>query len=237
MRLQKFMAGCGIASRRSCEDIIRAGRVTINGNVVNEMGQKIDPNIDCIKVDGKIITLINNKIILMMNKPVGYLTTMNDPQGRPTIKDLIDCNKYKGIFPIGRLDKDTSGLLLLTNDGDLAYKCMHPSTHFPKKYIAKIDGYISDDSANQLRNGIDIGGYVTQPAKIKILKRNKVFSKIEIVIYEGKKRQIRYMCKATGHEVKELKRIEYGNLELGNLEVSKIRELNLEEIEKIRSYF
>lgn len=233
MRLQKYMAKCGIASRRKSEEIILEGRVKVNDIVVKELGMTINPKKDIVKVDNKIIKLEENKIYIMLNKPKGYVTTVKDKHSEKIVLDLINGVKER-IYPVGRLDVDTTGLLLLTNDGDLAYKLTHPSYEIPKKYIALVKGIPNNKKLYKFRKGLKIDGRMTAEAYIKILKRNRDTSLLEISIHEGRNRQVRKMCKYIGHPVIQLERVAIGKLELGNLGIGEWRYLTSKEIEYLK---
>ena len=209
-RLQKFMASCGVASRRGCEKIIESGRVKVNGVVVKELGIKINIDSDEIFVDDNRIFPEEKKVYIMLNKPEGYLCTLKDERGRKTVLDLVKVRER--IFPIGRLDYDTSGLLIMTNDGDVYNKVIHPRKSIDKVYEATIKGLPSREEIKRFCNGIDIGDYITAPANFKIISGNEDKSKVEITIHEGKKRQIRRMCKAIMHPVITLRRISIGKI-------------------------
>ena len=234
MRLQKFMSRCGIASRRKSEEIILQGKVKVNGNIVKELGVKIDPDKDTIEIEGNILKLEENKVYILLNKPVGYITTMSDEFNRKKVIDLLIDIKER-VYPVGRLDYDTSGLLLLTNDGDLAYKLTHPKYEVEKKYIAKVKGIPTEKELSQFRNGLQIEDYVTSKAKIKIIDREKDNSTLEVVIHEGKNRQVRKMCSKIGHQVVELKRVEMGDIKLGNIKEGKWRHLNPKEVDYLKN--
>lgn len=233
MRLQKYMAKCGIASRRKSEEIILEGRVKVNDIFVKELGVTINPKKDIVKVDNKIIKLEENKIYIMLNKPKGYVTTVKDKHSEKIVLDLINGVKER-IYPVGRLDVDTTGLLLLTNDGDLAYKLTHPSYEIPKKYIALVKGIPNNKKLYKFRKGLKIDGRMTAEAYIKILKRNRDTSLLEISIHEGRNRQVRKMCKYIGHPVIQLERVAIGKLELGNLGIGEWRYLTSKEIEYLK---
>jgi 23S rRNA pseudouridine2605 synthase len=238
-RLQKYMARCGIASRRKCEQIILEGKVKVNDKIVNELGVKINPENDGVFYNGKRILPEENKLYIMLNKPEGYITSVKDEKGRKTILDIIKVNER--IYPIGRLDYDSSGLLLLTNDGDIYNKIIHPRVEVDKKYIALCKGIFSSEEIRKFESGIDIGGYITSDAKIKVIskekdiKTNNSNSLVEITIHEGKNRQIRRMCSALGHDVITLKRIAIGNIKLGYLKRGEWRSLTEEELKYINS--
>lgn len=233
MRLQKYMAKCGIASRRKSEEIILEGRVKVNDIFVKELGMTINPKKDIVKVDNEIIKLEENKIYIMLNKPKGYVTTVKDKHSEKIVLDLINGVKER-IYPVGRLDVDTTGLLLLTNDGDLAYKLTHPSYEIPKKYIALVKGIPNNKKLYKFRKGLKIDGRMTAEAYIKILKRNRDTSLLEISIHEGRNRQVRKMCKYIGHPVIQLERVAIGKLELGNLGIGEWRYLTSKEIEYLK---
>lgn len=230
-RLQKYMASCGIASRRKCEELILSGRVKVNGNVISELGYKVSQD-DKVYLDEKVIFPEINKVYIALNKPTGYVSTVSDERGRKTILDLIDVNER--IYPIGRLDYDTSGLILLTNDGDIYNKIIHPREEKVKVYVAEIKGILSQSEIKSFNNGLDIGYYITAPAKIKIIKTHENTSEVEIIIHEGKNRQIRRMCEKINHKVIKLKRISVGKIFLGNLKEGKWRYLSQDEISYLK---
>lgn len=232
MRLQKFLASCGVASRRKSEELIRDGRVKINDKVVTKMGIKVDPETDSVSVDGKDIVLEGHKIYILLNKPEGYVTTVREQFNRKKVTDLVDV-PYR-IFPVGRLDYNTSGLLILTNDGELTYRLTHPKFEVPKTYIAKIRGTPDKRKLNNFQDGLKIGNYITSPAEIKILKKIDGDCLVEITIREGRNRQVRRMCSAIGHPVLKLKRIKMGKINIGNLKVGDWRYLNKEEIKYLK---
>lgn len=232
-RLQKYMSRCGVASRRKCEELILKGMVKVNGTVIQELGTKVTPSEDIVSVNGKNIFPEENKIYIALNKPTGYVTTVKDEMDRPTVIDLI--NVEERIYPIGRLDFDTSGLLLLTNDGDIYNKVIHPRKAINKTYIAIINGFLNDKKIQSFRSGIDIGGYVTAPADIQLLRQFKDTSEVKITIHEGKNRQIRRMCDKIGNSVLELKRVSVGNIKLGTLKLGLWRNLTDEEINYLKN--
>jgi 23S rRNA pseudouridine2605 synthase len=233
-RLQKILARSGASSRRKAEEMIKDGRVAVDGVVVREMGLKFDPKRHSVTLDGKIISIDEEKIYILLNKPRGYVTTLNDPQGRPIVTALLR-DVQERVFPVGRLDLDTEGALLLTNDGSLAQRVQHPSFEVNKTYRAKVSGRPSAEKLERLANGIEIEGRMTSPAHLKILKSVSQTTIIEIVIHEGRKRQVRKMFAAIGHRVLELKRIAYGGLQLGSLARGKYRYLKPNEIALIFS--
>lgn len=232
-RLQKYMASCGIASRRKCEEIILSGKVKVNGVVVNELGTKVNPGDDKVEYDGKLIIKEENKVYILLNKPEGYITSVKDEKDRKTVIDLVKVKER--IYPIGRLDYDSSGLIILTNDGSIYNKIIHPSVELTKKYIAVVQGEFKKSELESFKAGVDIGGYITAPAEIKLLKFEDGKSTVEIGIHEGKNRQIRRMCSALNHEVLALKRIAIGKIKLGTMKRGEYRNLTMEELEYINS--
>ncbi len=233
-RLQKVLAEYGIASRRKCEQLMVEGRVKVNGIIVTELGTKVDKFEDKIELnDDKLISL-DEKVYVLLNKPIGYITSVKDQFDRPVVTDLLKNLKVR-IYPVGRLDYDTEGLLILTNDGDLAYKLTHPKHQINKKYIALVSGIVQDEDIERFKSGLFIDDYKTAPAILKILKRNKDTSLINVTIHEGKNRQVRKMCEAIGHKVIDLKRISMGNISLGELESGKYRLLNEKEITYLKT--
>jgi len=231
MRLHKFLAVCGVASRRSAEKLVAAGRVSVNGNVVSNFRRGVDPETDDIRLDGKRVEP-QSKVYIMLNKPRGYLTTMYDPHGRRTISELV-ADVPQRVFPVGRLDKDTEGLLLMTNDGEVTYRLTHPKFEIKKTYEAVVSGTVTDDSLEKLRTGVQLSDGVTSPAEVRVLLRQGNSTSIEICITEGKKRQIRRMCSAVGHEVVELKRIATAGVLLRDVAPAKWRYLTREEISQL----
>ncbi|HHY70599.1 MAG TPA: rRNA pseudouridine synthase [Thermoanaerobacterales bacterium] len=234
MRLQKYLSRAGVASRRKSEDLILQGRVKVNGKVVNKLGAKVDPDEDRIEVDGKIRQIKKHYIYIIMNKPKGILTTVKDQFGRPTVIDLLK-GVNERVFPVGRLDKDTEGLLLLTNDGEVTYKLTHPKYEIAKAYVAQIRGVVSNEDIKTLEQGVILEDGITSPAKVKILKNLHDSTIIEIKIHEGRNRQIRRMCYAICHPVIYLQRTRIGKLSLKDLKIGKWRYLNPKEIKYIRS--
>lgn len=231
-RLQKYIARCGISSRRKAEDLILTGCVKVNGIVVTELGTKINPEKDVVLVDNKKISETEGFIYIKLYKPEGYVTTVKDQFGRKTVIDLVDISER--IYPIGRLDYNTSGLLLLTNDGDLANKLMHPKYHIYKTYIAEVEGRMSDEAVMRLKSGVKIEDYKTAPAIVNIVKISSNSSIVQVSIYEGKNRQVRKMLDAVGHPVRTLKRISFGKINLGDLKPGAWVHLNEEEIKFLK---
>lgn len=228
MRLNKYIAGSGICSRRKADELTLNGNVKINGVTVKTPGYQVYPE-DRVEVNGRSIFLSEKKIYIALNKPVGYVTTMSDEKSRPTVADLIS-DIPERIFPVGRLDYNTSGLLIMTNDGELANRLSHPSNHVEKMYRARVSGILSNKKLNALRKGVDIGGFITSPAKVKLVKQTERSAIVDIIIHEGKNRQVRKMFKAIGSPVQELKRIAIGNLQLSRLKEGTYRKLSKEEI-------
>jgi len=236
VRLQKYIAHAGVASRRKAEELIRSGKVKVNGTVITDMGVVINPEVDVVSVNDHIIHLDEKKVYIMLYKPEGYVTTVSDQFNRPTVMDLIR-DIPERIYPVGRLDYDTSGLLLMTNDGELAFRLTHPKFSIIKKYICRIQGVPTEEQLNQLRKGIDIGGYVTAPAYVQILKQSKHSRDclVEVRIHEGKNRQIRKMFDKINHPVIQLKRVAIGDLSLKGLQVGQWRHLTEKEIRYLKT--
>jgi len=222
------MANCGVASRRSSEKIIIEKRVRVNGLEVDQMGYIVHEG-DVVEVDGNIISLETKKIYVILNKPTGYITTVSDEQNRPTVLDLV-ADIPERIFPVGRLDYNTKGLLLLTNDGDFSYKLTHPKHNINKTYVAKVKGIIDINSIEKLEIGVDIGGYITEKSEAKILKIGNDYSVVRLIISEGKNRQVRRMFKSVGHEVVELERTAIGKITAKHLKEGCYRMLTKEEV-------
>jgi pseudouridine synthase len=233
-RLQKVLAKAGIASRRGSEELIRQGKVRVDGRVVTEMGTKVDPETQKIECEGFTLASQEEKVYILLHKPTGYLSTVDDPQGRPIVTDLLK-NIKERVYPVGRLDLDTEGALLLTNDGELAQKILHPSHEVDKTYVAKVKGVPGKKKLGALSKGIELEGRKTWPASIKVLKTEAHSAVIQIIIHEGRKRQVRKMFEAIGHPVLGLKRIAYGKLKLGELRPGKYRFLTPEDIKFIFS--
>lgn len=231
-RLQKILAQCGVASRRAVEELILQGRVIVNGRRAT-LGMKADPERDHIKVDGRLIRGFEPKVYLMFNKPRNCITSMYDPQGRPVIKDFLKKVRVR-VFPVGRLDYDSEGLLLLTNDGELSNAILHPRQEIPKTYLVKVKGILKDEEILKLEKGVKLKEGITAPAKVRKIKKADTNSWIEIIIHEGRKRQIRRMLEKMGHLVLKLKRIKIDGLELGELQVGGYRYLTLEEIKRLK---
>ncbi len=235
IRLQKYLAEAGIASRRKAEELIQQGKVKVNDSIVMELGTKINPEKDKIEYEGKRITIEDEKVYILLNKPIGFVTTAKDQFKRDSVLDLVKVRQR--IVPVGRLDMYTSGALLLTNDGDFVYQVTHPKHEIEKTYTVTMKGIISKTSIEMLKRGVKIEDYVTRPAKVKILKieEEKNQSRLEITIHEGKNRQVRKMCETVGHKVLALHRSKIAGIGVKELPLGKWRYLNKNEINKILS--
>lgn len=235
VRLQKFMADCGVASRRKSEELISSGRVRINDKVVKELGTKITAGRDKVTLDGNPVRdrAHGRHAYYILNKPRGYLVTADDPDKRKTIYELLKDVKER-VVPVGRLDRDSEGLLLLTNDGDLAYRLMHPSYKVEKEYEVRLNGRVLAGKLAHLREGVEITGGVTLPAKVQVIDENENGTRLSITLNEGRKRQIRQMCEALGFEVRRLFRVREGKITLGRLRPSQYRKLTEAEIKQLR---
>lgn len=231
MRVQKFLSKAGIASRRKAEEMMTAGRVSVNGEQCKELGTKVDPDNDRVEVDGNLVTLPTNFVYLLVNKPRGYITTLDDPEDRPIVVDLLP-KKMPRVWPVGRLDWDSEGLLLMTDDGDLTNALTHPSHHIPKGYAVKIRGKLSDDNPAlaTLKEGVEIDGRLTAPAQIAIRGFTEKHTWVEFVIEEGRNRQIRRMCEAVGWTVLRLRRIALGPLTIEGVSPGEYRSLSSDEV-------
>jgi 23S rRNA pseudouridine2605 synthase len=227
-RLQKILSTAGVASRREAEKYISAGRVTVNGVVVSELGAKAEPGKDRIAVDGKELAFPERKLYVLLNKPVGYVTTMKDPQGRPVVVDLVKDLKER-VYPVGRLDYNTEGLLLLTNDGEWANRLMHPRHEVEKEYLVRVRGAVAPEQLRKLGEGVELEDGTTAPAKAILLRETGSSTWISLSIHEGRYRQVRRMCEAVSLTVVRLKRIRYGTLELGHMKPGEHRLLTQEE--------
>lgn len=233
VRLQKYLSECGVASRRKSEELIAAGKVKVNGRIA-QIGDKIDPVRDTVTVFGKRVQRTNQLIYILLHKPRGFVTTLSDERGRKCVIDLLG-DVQQRVYPIGRLDKDSEGLLLLTNDGEFANLMMHPSHHIPKHYRVTIRPSITDDQIAQMTEGMVIDGRKTAPAKVRILEKQENRVVLEIILYEGRNRQIRKMCEQLELDVARLKRTAMGPVRLGMLPQGQWRELTAEEVEKLRN--
>lgn len=233
MRLNKYIAQSGIASRRKADEMTLEGKVKINGLVMKKPGYDVVEG-DVVEIAGNIIEPTQKLVYIMLNKPTGFVTTSSDEEGRLTVLDLLT-DVAERVFPIGRLDYNTSGMLLFTNDGDLAYRLTHPKHHIYKTYRARVNGILSETRAAKLRNGVDIGGFVTSKANVEVVKGGDHSTIIEIQIYEGKNRQVRKMLAAVGNKVVDLERVAIGDLYLGRLKEGHYRKLTQKEIDYLKN--
>ena len=232
-RLQKYLAECGIASRRKCEEYITQGKVQVNGKTITELGVKVNPEKDKITFEGKNVKQEERKVYILLNKPIGYVTTSDEQFGRDKVLDLVKVRER--VVPVGRLDMYTSGALILTNDGDFVYKVTHPKHEITKTYTVTVKGIIKNEEVEQLRKGVKIDDYTTGPAKVKILKTDeeKDISRLEITIHEGKNRQVRRMCESVGRRVIALHRSKIGNIGVKDIELGKWRYLKDFEVKNL----
>lgn len=242
MRLQRFLARAGVASRRGSENLMTAGRVTVNGIVVSELGSKVDPRVDEVAVDGKVVRLADEHVYLMLNKPRGYLTTMSDPRGRACVASLVPLDRHPGLYPVGRLDGDTTGLLLFTTNGDAGQRLLHPSRHVWKHYVALVRGVPTSAQLDRLRRGVRLDDGPAAPAEARLLEADDPLcapvaaegmpyghSVVGLTIHEGRKHQVKRMLAAIGHEVVRLHRDQFGPLELTDVQPGCWRMLTPEE--------
>ncbi len=232
-RIQKILAKSGIASRREAERMVVEGRVSVNGKIVETLGSKADPSRDSIKVDGKRVAHFEPKVIFLLNKPRGYLSTVKDPKGRPTIMDLLK-NVKRRVYPVGRLDFDAEGLLLLTNDGDLAHLFSHPRFSVPKTYLVKVAGVPEEKKLARLRRGVRLEDGEAKAVSCSLIRQREKNSWVRVVVTEGRNHLVKRMFSAIGHTVLKLKRVEYGPIRLGDLPFGQFRRLTPEEMEKIK---
>lgn len=232
MRLQKYLASCGVASRRRAEQMIAEGQVNVNGRVMTEMGVQVEET-DEIRVNGELVKPEAVKKYVLYHKPIGEVTTVSDPEGRPTVMDHFR-NYPVRLYPVGRLDFDSEGLLLLTNDGDLAERMMHPSNEVDKTYLARVTGSVSLESVRDLRMGVMLDDHKTSPAKVRIIKQETFATVVLVTIHEGRNRQVRRMFEAVGHRVLMLRRVKFGPLELGDLPRGQWREMTDAEVQKLK---
>ena len=233
IRLQKHLAECGVASRRKAEELIEAGKVKINGHIA-ELGAKVDPRRDKVTVRGKAVVPVNEKVYIMLNKPRGFVTTMSDELGRKTVSDLV-ADAGNRIFPVGRLDRDSEGLLIMTNDGDFANKLTHPSSHVNKTYRVTVKGVAEEEQLLKMKEGIVLDGRKTLPCDCFVAERKPDRTVLIFVLSEGRNRQIRRMCEEVGLEVLRLKRTEIAGVKLGMLPQGKWRPLNEREMRRLTS--
>lgn len=236
MRLQKYIANSGYCSRRKAEELILNGKVYVNGIIVTELGTKVDSDKDEVIINNKRLKLIKGYSYILLNKPVGYVTTAKDQFDRPTVLDLVG-GAGNGLLPVGRLDMYTSGALILTNDGDFIYKVTHPKHEIEKTYNATVRGIITDEDVEKLKKGVEIGDYISGKAKVRILKidKEKNISRVEITIHEGKNREVRKMCEAVGKKVIALHRSKIGQIEVKSLKIGEWRYLSDKEIDTLKN--
>lgn len=232
VRLQKFLADAGVASRREGERLIQGGRVEVNGRVVTTLGVRVEPEHDRVRVDGRPVRPVGRKAYYLLNKPKGMITSSSDPEGRPTVVDLLQGVRER-VFPVGRLDWNSEGLLILTNDGDLTYRLTHPANHVPKVYRVKVRGSLEEQDVKALRRGMVLDGRRTLPARVERISA-QVNSWLEVTLYEGRKNQIRKMLERLGHRVQKLKRIAIGPIRDRALKPGEWRRLTPDEVRRLR---
>jgi 23S rRNA pseudouridine2605 synthase len=233
-RLPKLLARAGLGSRRASERLITEGRVTVDGQVVADPSAQVDVEHSVVRADGRLVRVSAARRYVLLNKPPGLLTARRDDRGRPTVMECLPAEWHAHIFPVGRLDKDTTGLLLLTDDGDLAYRCLHPSHHVPKTYRATVARAPSEKALRQLRQGVDLDDGLTAPAEVWLKRTTREGAQVEITLREGRNRQVRRMFGMVGHPVLALERLSMGPLHLGNLAEGEWRELREEEVKALR---
>lgn len=231
MRINRYLAACGVAGRRACDKLVAEGRVKVNGKIAG-LGSEVDDG-DRVEVDGKAVTIKKNEYY-MLHKPKGYLSTVSDDRGRKTVMDILGDGVGR-VYPVGRLDYDSEGLLILTTDGELAQHLTHPSNEVPKTYVAKVEGRLTEADLNPIRSGIEIDGYVTKKCRAHIIETNKEFTRVELTLREGKNREIRKMFAAIGREVILLKRTKIGDLTLRGLDRGAFRKLTPAEVQYLKS--
>ena len=234
MRLQKYMALCGVASRRKAEEMIAEGKVAVNGVTITEMGVQVEDG-DEVRVDGKVIRPEEVKRYVMYHKPAGEVTTVSDPEGRPCVLDHFRDEGVR-LYPVGRLDYDSEGLLLLTNDGALTERLLHPSHQVDKAYLARVSGKVTLETVRSLRMGVMLDDHRTAPAKVRIIKEETFATVVLVTIHEGRNRQVRRMFEENGHQVLQLRRVKFGPLELGDLPRGRWRDLTEEEVRRLRAF-
>lgn len=232
VRLHKFLAACGVASRRDSERLIREGRIAVNGRVISVPGASVVPSRDTVRVDGRRVRCEARRVYYLLHKPRGYITTSSDPEGRPTVLDLLPRVRER-IYPVGRLDWNSEGLLILTNDGDLAHHLTHPGQHIPKVYRLKVKGIVREPALESIRRGIVLDGRRTSPARVRRLG-SRTNSWIEITLHEGRRNQIRRMFQRLGHPVQKLRRVAIGPISDRGLAPGRSRELTVDEIRQLK---
>ena len=240
VRLQKFLARAGVASRRGSESLMTAGRVTVNGEVVTELGTKVTPAVDAVAVDGTLVQMSGQSVYLILNKPAGYMSTMSDPYARHTVAELVPTDLYPGLFPVGRLDKDTTGLLLFTTDGEFAHRILHPRWQVYKRYIVEVERILREGELKWLRDGVMLEDGMTAPALVERIRSyrsqdpHENTDTLSVSIYEGRNRQVRRMMETIGHPVIKLERSAFGAVELEALEPGVWRLLTDEEVANLK---
>ncbi len=234
MRLQKFLARAGVASRRGSENLMTAGRVKVNGEVVTELGSKVDPNADMVEVDGITVEWGAAPVVLLLNKPAGYVSTMKDPHARHAVSELVPIREYPGLFPIGRLDMDTTGVLLFTTDGELGHQLLGPKHGVEKTYEALVSGAVGARELQRLSHGVELEDGMTLPARVRVIESGQSKTLLELVLTEGRKREVKRMCEAVGHPVIELHRSSFGSVHLGSLPEGSWRLLQSSEVEELK---
>ena len=234
MRLQKYLASCGVASRRTAEKMITEGRISVNGRIVTELGTQVDDKADTVQVDGNTVFPETEKHYIAYNKPIGEMTTVSDPEGRATVMDKFRDYPVR-LFPVGRLDYDSEGLLLLTNDGDLMNHLLHPSHEVSKVYLAKASNRVTEEEIRRLRDGVMIDGRMTSPAEIRLIRYESFDTVLLVSIHEGRNRQVRKMLESVGHQVVRLKRVEFGPIALKDLPTGQWRRLTDAEVRKLKA--
>ena len=229
IRLQKLLAQSGVASRRKCEELMLDGEVEVDGEVVTRLGTKVDPRTAVIRVSGLRLPPVSEHVYLVLHKPRGVVSTMSDPEGRPTLEDLV-ADRPERLFHVGRLDTDTSGLILLTNDGDFAHKMAHPSYEVDKTYVAEVDGEVTKDTVAALLAGVELDDGPVRPTEVRVVASTRSKSIVELVIHEGRNRIVRRLLDHLGHPVRKLSRIRFGPVRLGGLPSGELRELTNDEL-------
>ncbi len=234
MRLQKYLAMCGVASRRTAEKMIAEGRVKVNGKTVTEMGVQVDEAADRVEADGKTVHMEAEKHYIAYYKPVGEVTTASDPEGRETVMDKFRDYPVR-LFPVGRLDYDSEGLLLLTNDGEMMNKLLHPSREVPKSYLCMVSNHVTEEELRRLRQGVMMDGRLTSPAEVRLIRYETFDSVVLVTIHEGRNRQVRRMFEAIDHQVVQLRRVGFGPIRLGDLPRGRWRRLTEDEIRRLKA--
>lgn len=232
MRINKFLSDSGLGSRRKVEDLVSGGRVKVNGEMITNLATDINPETDIVTLDGERVQNITEKYYFVLNKPKGYITSLSDDKGRKTVMEFVPLGYKKLVVPVGRLDYDSEGLLIFTNDGEYNQKMTHPKNNIPKKYIVKIEGSLDREQLETLRNGVYIDNKKTRPSKVAVVESNQKGSRIEVTITEGKNRQVRRMFEAVGKYIKLLKRVQIGELRLGGLSRGEIKLISKKDAQK-----